>query len=122
MLWLGSFLQKLLDIVIPPPQRVLQKALAFLDSQIIFMSLKLGIAEALAQGPRQLDDLAIELGTSQELRHTSGPGQYIIFSNSACPNMNKCFWQADQFPEQSRRHSTKEPLVTLDQHAARNYE
>ena len=62
VLWLGSFLQKVLDIIIPPPQRVLQKSLAFVDSHIIFTANKLGVADALGDGSASVEELAREMG------------------------------------------------------------
>ena len=60
--WLVCFLQRVLDVLLPPPQRVLQKSLAFVDSHIILLAVKLGIADALGDKSASVDDLAEELG------------------------------------------------------------
>lgn len=61
-IWIANLLQKILDTLLPPPQRVLQKSLAFIDSHIILVSVKLGIADALGSRKASVDELAAELG------------------------------------------------------------
>lgn len=62
LLWFGTFLQWLLDVVIPPPQRVLQKSLGFLDSRIVQMILSLNVPDAIGNGALRVDDLAQMIG------------------------------------------------------------
>ena len=62
-IWIASFLHKVLDVLLPPPQRVLQKSLAFVDSYIILLATKLSIADTLGDRTVSVQELAVELGS-----------------------------------------------------------
>lgn len=76
-----NFLEKVLDVVLPAPQRALQKAMAFIDSQVIFLCCKLNIADLIGSDTVLVEAIAKELGElsslkSQEMQE--GPGENAV--------------------------------------------
>lgn len=58
----SRWLHRVADAPLPPEIRVLQMINNFVDSEAIFAMVRLGVAEALADGAREVDDLADAVG------------------------------------------------------------